>query len=95
MESAKGSSPFGSTMSNRWRKMIRSAKGALVLDQSADFFSDLTWTCHVCEDERPDENIAVYSRKVTRNGVTFQENIRYCSDRPECAKGARTKTFLS
>ena len=45
----------------------------------------LTWTCHVCGQERPDEKISVYSKPLFINGVRCgEENIRYCNDNPEC-----------
>jgi hypothetical protein len=56
---------------------------------------DLTWTCHVCGDERPDEKIHVYVReRVTTLGVRFRENVRYCADRRECIDGAPTVFFV-
>jgi hypothetical protein len=55
----------------------------------------LTWTCHVCGRERPDERISVYSRHVTLGGgVVAKENVRYCNDRPACAAGAIEKRWL-
>lgn len=54
----------------------------------------LTWTCHVCGEERPDEKISVYSRDHVRNGVPIRENVRYCNDRPECAEGAKNFSFV-
>jgi hypothetical protein len=49
-----------------------------------------TWTCHVCEDERPDSAITVLSRRYrSREGVEVTENVRYCRDRETCAAGAQ------
>ncbi len=56
---------------------------------------ELTWTCHVCGDTRPDAKVSVFSRDISkRMGLpegTAQENIRYCNDRDSCIKGAKTK----
>lgn len=56
----------------------------------------MTWTCHVCGDERPDEMIAVYSRTVRSRstGVELKENVRHCRDREACVEGARTKSWV-
>ena len=48
----------------------------------------MTWTCHVCGDERPDRFISVFKAKHMVGAVEVQTNIRYCNDRPECAGGA-------
>ena len=56
--------------------------------------NEITWTCHVCKEERPDDKISVHSRKTMRGGVEFQENVRYCNDRPECAEGAQAYSHL-
>lgn len=51
----------------------------------------LTWTCHVCGEERPDNKISVHKRiHKYPNGVTMGVNTRYCNDRPECEAGAPT-----
>ena len=63
--------------------------------------SELTWTCHVCGDRRPDDKVSVHSRKgvmgpdgrmypLGTSGVELTENVRYCNDRPACSEGART-----
>ena len=56
------------------------------------------WRCHVCGDLRPDALIGV--RTTDRSAAwgmppgTVKENVRFCLDRPACAKGAETFTFL-
>lgn len=56
---------------------------------------ELTWSCHVCGDVRPDERISVYKREtVTRTGVRVIENVRFCNDRPACVEGAPSVRFL-
>ena len=50
--------------------------------------SDLTWTCHVCGEDRPDAMISVFSRTVMIGKIEAQENVRYCNDRPACVEGA-------
>lgn len=53
--------------------------------------ADLTWTCHVCGERRPDKQISVFVR---RHDEFMQENIRYCNDREKCRAGAKTKCFF-
>lgn len=57
-----------------------------------EMFAGLTWTCHVCGDERPDLSIAVFKRDVsTDHGLPIGSmftNVRHCSDRPKCRAGA-------
>lgn len=49
--------------------------------------ADLTWTCMVCDDERPDAKISVL--KVAGDGpVDITVNVRYCNDRGACHLGA-------
>lgn len=59
------------------------------------FTEPLTWTCHICGMERPDEKISVLSKPIIINGqVSGQQNIRYCNDRTECIEGAKHKDFF-
>lgn len=53
-------------------------------------FESMTWTCHVCKDNRPDRFISVFKRELVRNEVPLTENIRHCNDRPACIAGATT-----
>jgi len=49
----------------------------------------MTWTCHVCGDERPDEFISVAKHKhLYPNGFEIQNNVRYCNDRKACRVAA-------
>lgn len=52
-------------------------------------FEILSWHCHVCGAERPDDRISVHKRPI-RGMEKFGgvQNIRYCNDRPECRDGA-------
>lgn len=56
------------------------------------------WTCHICGDNRPDSCISVFSRDVSSKyklpSGTIKENIRYCNDKEECIKRAKTFSFL-
>lgn len=55
----------------------------------------LTWTCHVCGEERPDDLISVHkTTTVTERGIRIQQNVRYCNDSPSCAEGAKDVNFL-
>lgn len=57
--------------------------------------SDLTWTCHICHEERPDDKISVRSHdRVHENGVQFTENVRFCNDRLACQDAAETFSFM-
>lgn len=54
----------------------------------------LTWKCHVCGDERPDERISVLStERIGKSGIRYTENVRYCNDRPACVEGATSVSF--
>jgi len=57
----------------------------------------IEWTCHVCGKVRPDDKISVFTRTnvVPGTDITFQENVRYCNDNPECAAGAPEITWTS
>ena len=58
-------------------------------------FGDLTWTCHVCKEERPDACISVFKTIITlKGGVTMQQNVRYCNDRKACIENAPHISFL-
>lgn len=50
---------------------------------------DLSWTCHVCGEERPDALIGVYEdfEYLPRGGLVTA-NVRYCRDRSACFDGA-------
>lgn len=54
----------------------------------------MTWTCHVCDEERPNRFIAVHTTDISADyglkpGVMSQ-NIRFCLDRPTCESAAKT-----
>jgi len=54
----------------------------------------LTWTCHVCGEDRPDERISVHHRDEKLAGQTVATNIRYCNDRSACIEGVQTFSFF-
>ncbi len=55
----------------------------------------LTWTCHICGEERPDDKISVVTKPMIINGQTVgEQNIRYCNDKVECIKGDQRKDFF-
>jgi len=60
---------------------------------------DLTWTCHVCGERRPDDKISVFSRddsgKYNLPKGTVTTNVRYCNDRSDCREGTKTFDFSS
>jgi hypothetical protein len=49
------------------------------------------WTCHGCDDARPDEMIAVMSDTQLVRGIEVRRNLRYCVDRPSCGKAVAAK----
>lgn len=56
--------------------------------------SELTWTCHVCGQVRPNAFIGVYKSVVEIRGMEMTQNVRYCKDKPECVKGAESVSFF-
>jgi hypothetical protein len=51
----------------------------------------LSWTCMVCGDERPDAAISVAHRPLRQMPERFPEvqvNVRYCNDRAACVSFA-------
>lgn len=54
----------------------------------------ITWTCHVCGRERPDDKIQVYTTDLSHEfGLeigTLRQNVRYCEDNAECVIKAPT-----
>lgn len=56
----------------------------------------LTWTCHICGRERPDNKISVMKKPlVFESGVVADQNIRYCNDNPSCRDAAPHFDFFS
>lgn len=57
----------------------------------------MTWKCHVCGRERPDEKISVFTRdRSVEYGLpvgTMLENVRYCNDSLTCSAKVTT-TYL-
>ena len=52
-----------------------------------------TWTCHICNEVRPDAMIGVHTRNKMIGPVEFQENVRYCLDNDDCTEKAMSHTF--
>jgi hypothetical protein len=47
----------------------------------------ITWKCHICFKERPDEKISVLTKPLFVKGQQFgEQNIRYCNDNELCKK---------
>lgn len=55
---------------------------------------DMTWKCHVCGDERPDDKISVHKVKdmfgIPGMMVPVEANVRHCNDRSKCCDGAES-----
>jgi hypothetical protein len=56
---------------------------------------DLTWTCHVCGEVRPDNKIMVFSKVKKFGNAEITQNVRYCIDKPDCIEGARNIDWLT
>ena len=53
-------------------------------------FENLTWTCHICKKERPDDKISVRQHPLIINGRQLgEQNVRYCNDNIECIEGSK------
>lgn len=60
---------------------------------------DITWTCLVCGDDRPDRLISVHTTEIAypipgRPDYSITQNVRFCNDRPACVAGAPAVTFF-
>jgi hypothetical protein len=58
----------------------------------------MTWVCHICGHERPDDKISVFTTDISEErglpaGTMFQ-NVRYCNDKYDCIDRARTFRFM-
>lgn len=60
--------------------------------------SPLTWACHICHQDRPDNKISVYKTDIgIEQGFppeTMEQNVRYCNDNPDCTERAKSFKFL-
>lgn len=73
-------------------KMPDTAKVLYVTSiKDEDAMDNLTWKCHICGQERPDNKISVNSRDINE-GMCI--NVRHCNDNPECAEKAKTFSFM-
>lgn len=54
--------------------------------------TNITWTCHICGKERPDDKISVFTKDLSASrGLppgTMKANVRYCNDNPRCCARA-------
>jgi hypothetical protein len=57
-------------------------------------FDDMTWSCHICKEERPDRFISVMKHHSYLRGIEIQQNVRYCNDRPDCIHAAQSFRFV-
>lgn len=56
---------------------------------------ELTWTCHICKRERPDNKISVFSKPLIVDGQELgKQNIRHCNDNLGCCQKAREFSFI-
>lgn len=61
---------------------------------SDEMFENMTWRCHICGKERPDDKISVHTRTKEIRGVTVSTNVRYCNDNPDCREKAKSFDFF-
>lgn len=58
----------------------------------------ITWTCHICGEERPNDKISVLSTDLSAEygfpPGTVQQNVRHCNDDVRCCDRARAKRFF-
>jgi len=57
-------------------------------------FENLTWSCHVCKEVRPNAAISVFKKDTSAElnlppGHVVQ-NVRYCNDNSDCTEKAKT-----
>ena len=59
----------------------------------------ITWTCHICKRERPDEKISVYRSDISVDFGLSQnlvhQNVRYCNDNQQCIEKVKTFRFIT
>lgn len=63
---------------------------AEAFDHAERWRANLTWTCHVCGAERPDDKISLASATfpVADGRSEGAVQLRYCNDRTECKAAA-------
>jgi len=78
-----------------WRYGMQSADTS-IFENGRISMSNISWKCHVCGKERPDDKISVFSKPIALpdGRVIGETNIRYCNDSPECLVGASKVDFL-
>lgn len=60
--------------------------------------SYLRWRCDICGRERYDRHISVITKPLMIGGkpaLGGVENIKYCSDNPDCTQKAKTFSHLA
>ena len=58
-------------------------------------FENLTWKCHICKKERPDDKISVVTHPLVIAGqIMGSQNVRYCNDNSDCLEKAKIYTFI-
>ena len=67
--------------------------------QESLIHSPLTWKCHICGEDRPDQFISVFTTDISAKfrlpHGTIEQNIRFCNDRPQCQQKAPLKQFFN
>jgi len=60
-----------------------------------NMFDNLTWKCHICGEERPDDKISVHTSPLICRGQSIgDQNVRYCNDKPDCREKVKTFSFI-
>lgn len=66
------------------------------MPSAVPYFPPMTWVCHVCGRERPDDAINVLKKPVVVAGQELgTQSIRYCNDNRKCLQGALAYSFNS
>ncbi len=65
---------------------------------ASESIGELTWSCHICGEERPDARISVVKTDTSdQYGLplgTVEQNVRYCNDNPDCRQKAQHKQLI-
>lgn len=66
-------------------------------DMTSRGIQNMSWSCHICHDTRPDDKISVKTTDVSEDynldHGTMKQNVRYCNDRSACMEAALTFRF--
>jgi hypothetical protein len=74
---------------------LRTILRNILREQGKDMLDNLTWECHICKEERPDDKVSVITKPLMMNGLRVgDQNIRYCNDNESCIERSKTFSFI-